>query len=308
MKNVHLALLFGLFFSVLSVNAQPPTWTPTRAEERERTARESEAARTEATRLQNLIKPAVVPSQFKLMRHERSIKPLYREPTKEELTAISPNDEDRQKYADFLRQSDTGLVKLAVDSGCADDTRIVVVTPECLKYTMPGAGNSYSFRARNYRLRRLADIIYSNNSFQSAGVSLESIFVKIGDVPLEKVDLQTKGLKFLVNFQPETDNNKRREFDKGISEGFFVDGFQYRRGLPSVENTTYVLRSVAYDGFHMRAAEGITYNEFDFDKRTDIIVAFRVVRKDSDGSLTILWKKLLEKKSPKMASRKRAKG
>ena len=60
MKNVHLALLFGLFFSVLSVNAQVPTWTPTRAEERERMAREIETARNEADELRKKIKPAPV--------------------------------------------------------------------------------------------------------------------------------------------------------------------------------------------------------------------------------------------------------
>ena len=55
MKKVYLALLFGLFFSVVSANAQVPTWTPTRAEELERMAREREAASLEARRLQNKI-------------------------------------------------------------------------------------------------------------------------------------------------------------------------------------------------------------------------------------------------------------
>jgi len=312
MKKVYLALLFGLFFSVLSVKAQIPTITPTRAEELERMAREREAASLEARRLQNKILEVGtknVPNlQVRLIRFERNIKLLYREPTKEELLAISPNVEDTQKYAGFLRQPNTGLIKLAIDAGCSENTKIVVATPECLKYTMPGAGSSYSFRTENYRLRQLADIIYIDNSFQSAGVLLHGIFVKIGDVPLEKVNLQTKGLKFLVDFQPEADDDKKREFDKRISEGFFIDGFQYRRGLSAVENTTYILRSIAYDGVYKRVAQGISYNELKYDKRADIIVAFRVVRKDSDGSVTILWKKLSEKKSPEMASRQRAKG
>jgi len=301
MKKVYSALLFGLFLSILSVNAQIPTGTPTRPDGR--IMREGQVPSQQADRLQSIIQAGGSQSalnQMRWMMFERSIKPLYRKPTKEELKAISPTAEDTKKYADFLRQPDTGLIKLAVDSGCAENTKIVVATPECLKYTMPGAGSSYSFRTENYRLRRLADIIYINNSFQSAGILLHGIFVKIGDVPLEDVNLQTKGLNFLVNFQPEADYDKIQEIDRKISEGILIDGFQYRRGLSAIETTTYALRSIAYKGTYPRRAAGISYNELDFDKRRDIIVVFRVVRKHSDGSLTILWKELLRKKSPKL--------
>lgn len=303
MKKICLTLLFGFFFFNLSVNAQPPVRTETAAERNERWARERQAASQEAAGLQAKIRAIGTknnPSyQVRQIRFERRIKLLYRDPTEEELAAISPNAEDTKKYADFLQQSGMGLIKLVVDLGCAEDTRIVVATPECLKYTMPGAGSSYSFRTENYRIRRLADIIYIDNSFQSAGVLLQGIFVKIGDVPLENVNLQTKGLKFLVNFQPEPNREKVRELDRKLSEGIISDGFQYRRGLSVTENTTYVLRSIAYNGLYQGTAEGMAYNELDFDKRQDIIVAFRVVRRDSDGSVTILWKELQRKDPPK---------
>nr|MBA3334881.1 hypothetical protein [Acidobacteriota bacterium] len=93
--------------------------------------------------------------------------------------------------------------------------------------------------------------------------------------------------------------------DRQLSEGVFSDGFQYRRGFYAVENTTYVLRSIAYDGKYFRAVEGVAYNEFAFDKRRDVTVAFRIVRKDSDGSVTILWKEILRKNSPKIKYQKR---
>ncbi len=51
MKKICLALSFGLFFNVLSVNAQIPTGTPNRAEEIKRMAREREAANQEAAKL-----------------------------------------------------------------------------------------------------------------------------------------------------------------------------------------------------------------------------------------------------------------
>jgi hypothetical protein len=82
--------------------------------------------------------------------------------------------------------------------------------------------------------------------------------------------------------------------------GIRRDGFLYRRGLFIVENTTFALRSIAYEGKHYRAINGLTYNEFDYDKRNDVIVVFRIVEKDEAGNVTILWKELSEKNSPKL--------
>lgn len=231
---------------------------------------------------------------------QRAIKPLYRKPTKKELEAIKPSQNLFKKYAGFLSRSNTGLTKLIDDKGCSDNTKIVVVSEECLKYTMPGAGSSFSFRKQNYRIPRLADLTYTENSFQATGVRLHGIFVNIGDVPLEQVSLHTEGLKYLVEFEPESDYEKNKEIDLQLTEGIESDGFLYRRGLYIVENTTFVLRSIAYDGKYMRAIKGVTYNEFDFDRREDIIVAFRIVEKDADGNVTILWKEMQEKDSPKI--------
>jgi hypothetical protein len=306
MKKFSLALLVGLFLGVLAVKAQNPTNTPTPREETAKIIREQQKANESFNRIRNTNQEAIRtsnPSQIQAFLHPK-LKPLYRNPTKEELETLSPNFEEVNKYADFLRQPNTGLIKLAADFGCAENTRIVVATADCLKYTMPGAGSSFSFRTKNYRLRRLADLTFTNDSFQATGILLHGIFVKIGDVPLEKVNLQTKGLSYLFNFQPETDYEKARVIDRQLSEGVFSDGFQYRRGFYAVENTTYVLRSIAYDGKYFRAVEGVAYNEFAFDKRRDVTVAFRIVRKDSDGSVTILWKEILRKNSPKIKYRK----
>lgn len=307
MKKFSLALLFGLFLGVLAVTAQNPTSTPTPREETARIIREQQKANEAFNRTRNTNQVATRtsnPSQIQVFLHPK-LKPLYRNPTKEELETLSPNIEEVNKYADFLRQPNTGLIKLAADLGCAENTKIVVATADCLRYTLPGAGTSFSFRTKNYRLRRLADLTFTNDSFQATGILLHGIFVKIGDVPLEKVDLQTKGLSYLLNFQPETDYEKARVIDRQLSEGVFSDGFQYRRGFYAVENTTYVLRSIAYDGKYFRAVEGVAYNEFAFDKRRDVTVAFRIVRKDSDGSVTILWKEILRKNSPKIKYQKR---
>lgn len=243
--------------------------------------------------------------EYKLSALQRLTNPLYRKATREELKTISPSPQLFQKYSQFLKQRNTGLTRLAADAGCAENPKIVVATPECLRYTMPGAGYSYSFRVDNYRIPRLSDIIYTDNSFQSAGVLLHGLFVNIGNVPIEKVNLKTKGLNFLVDFQPESDYQKAKQISEKTVKGIEKDGFLYRRGLYVQEDTTFVLRSIAYDGKYFRAINGITYNEFDFDRRRDIIIAFRIVEKRADGSVTILWKELSDKRSPKVTGREK---
>ena len=229
---------------------------------------------------------------------QEAIVPLYRKPSKKELKLIAPDENLAAKYAEFLRQPDTGLIKLINDKGCSENTKIVVATEDCLKYTMPGAGSSYSFRVESYRLPRLSDITLTDSSFQAEGILLHGIFVNIGDVPVEKVSLQTAGMKFLADFAPETDFDKAKDIDAQLSVGIKKDNFIYRRALFAVENTTFALRSVAYGGKSFRALRGVTYNEFDFDKRRDVIVVFRIVQKDAAGNVTILWKQLQRKDSP----------
>lgn len=298
MKKIFLALLFGLFFFNLSGNAQGSR-AETPAERAQRMARERKEVTDDAAVLQGRIRDASTSKRIDPAVFEKSVKPLYRKPTREELKAIAPSVEDSEKYAEFLRRSNTGLVKLALDKGCAENTDIIVARTECLKYTMPGAGTAYSFRTESYRLQRLADIVYTNNNFQSASAMQQGILVIIGDVPLEKVDLQTGGLSFVVDFKPESDPDKVNEIEEKLNQGIVRDNFQYRLALPAKENATYVLRSMAYDGVSPQAAGGVPYNELEFDKRQDILVAFRIVRRDSD-SITILWKELWRKNPPKL--------
>jgi len=244
-------------------------------------------------------------SEWQIARLQREVEPFYRKPTKKELKTVEPHRQLIVKYAEFLRQSETGLTKLIPDKGCAESTRVINVSEECLKYSMPGAGSSFSFRTENYRIPRLADITYTDNGFQSSGALIHALFVNLGDVPLDEVTPETKGMKYLIDFQPEPNFEKSKEVADRLMEGITQDGFLYRRGLYTVENTTFALRSIAYGGKSMRSVKGLTYNELDFDKRRDVIVIFRIVEKENDGSITILWKKLQEKDSPEIKKEKR---
>lgn len=306
MKN--LILVFGLIFgSYVSVSAQrnpqtaptPIVEDPARAEGLRRQAeidRRSEALRnTEAF-------PGKSDKDKKI--YQENIKPLYREPNKEEEKILAPNDEDLKTYAAFLSQPNTGLTKLIADKNCGESEKVVSSSPDCLKYAMPGAGASYSFRINNYRIRHLADLNYTGRNFRAFGVLTHGIFVNLGDIPLEKVDLQTDAIKKLTGFAPAENFKKAQEFavklDKGIEDG----GFVFRNILPAMENNTYALRSIAYRGNVVRTIGGVSYDELEFDIRKDIVVAFRVVRRDAEGNMTILWKELSSKNAPKLKENK----
>lgn len=229
-----------------------------------------------------------------------NITKIYRRPTGKELKMLSPDKEDLKKFAEFLQQPNTGLVKLVKDFRCAEDINVVAVSPDCLKYTMPGAGSSYSFRTNSYQIGRLSDLTYTGDSFSTAGILLQGILVNIGDVPLNEVSLKTNGMTFLTEFEPASEIEKVRETNRQIINGVQNKGLTYRRSASAEENTTYILRSIAYKGNIYRSLQGIVYDELDFDKRKDIIVSFRIVRREADGSVTILWKELESKKSPRI--------
>src|SRR5687768_454693 len=55
---------------------------------------------------------------------------IYRKPTKAEFKLLAPGKEDLKKYALFLRQSHTGLIKLIADRGCAEHTNVINVSEE----------------------------------------------------------------------------------------------------------------------------------------------------------------------------------
>lgn len=222
---------------------------------------------------------------------------IYRKPGEKEMEILSVDKNDLKKYAAFLRQSKTGLTRLMADRGCAESPNVINVAEECRKYQMPGAGSSFSFREKNYRLRRLSDLTYDAAGFRSSGLLSHAILVNIGDAPLETVSLQTNGLKFLTAFETVTDFELARQADKKIANGIENDGFFYSRNAAAKENSTYVLRVVAYRGNLYRALDGLVYDELDFDERRDVTVAFRIVNRDTE-SVTILWKIISDQKSP----------
>jgi hypothetical protein len=225
---------------------------------------------------------------------------IYRRPGAEESRALAVSETLIREFEAFLAGPDTGIVKLNGDSSCFSSVEVVNVNEKCAPFKMPGAGTAFSFRIDGYRLPRLADLILFNGTFRADAVLQHVAMVELGNIAIADVNLELGGMKYLVELQPTRDGDKFLQYDSELTRGISANGYFYRKGHPVKPDTTYALRSIAYRGSYLRAVDKITYDELDFDRRRDVIVAFRVVETEESGNVTILWKRLRDLEAPKL--------
>lgn len=308
---MRLLLLFAvLICSVLTAAAQSPQSTPPpqpRATPAPQPPVNPMPVRTlpavDQRRLQSFpLNPLSESSRLasKVVQLQRLVVPLYRKPTSRELLEVAPDKEIAASYADLLRAPNTGIFKLLPDTGCATNMRVVNAREDCLRYSMPGAANSYSFRTESYRIRHLADITFDGDDLRITGMFMHGVMTNLGDLPIENVSLDSPALKFITEFKPSNSAEDVKLIDDSFATGITVRGYRYAKSAPAERNMTYAYRGVAYRGKLVRSADGIMYNELEYDKREDVIIAFRIVDKQPDGAITIVWKLMAEKESPKI--------
>jgi hypothetical protein len=235
----------------------------------------------------------------------RNFFPFKAKRNKDQERRLRPNPEDVTKFAEFLKLPKTGIFRLTNDLGCESNVYIIRVDENCGN-SIPG-GSFYSFREKEYTTAYLADLRFRDGILVSDGILSQNILVKLGDVPLENLSLQSNGIKYLTDFVPQTLSSEATKQFVQIIKGIRADKFEYRKALPAYENMTYAIRVVAYRGSLYRNFRGWIFNLLDGDKRIDMILGFRIVRKDTDGSVTLLWKELDRKKSPKLERDKKRK-
>jgi hypothetical protein len=180
---------------------------------------------------------------------------------------LAPAVEDRAAFAEFLREPETGLIRLLPREKYQK------------RLTTVGGGAYYSFSRRTHEYGRGSDLELEQNqlSVGFAGADFGYLLL-LGDMPLEDVIAETDGVPFLASLVSPSREPDARTEQQHASRGIKHEGFNYQSRLPVQVGKTYVLRSV-------------NYNE------SDTLVAFRVVRQDADDSVIILWKLL--KKFPK---------
>jgi len=181
---------------------------------------------------------------------------------------LEPSTEDRESFAEFLGQKDTGLIRLLPREENILTTR--------------GGGAYFSFSRLTHEYGYGSDISLErgNLSVGFAGADY-GMMANLGDIQLDDVRVEAPGVEMLASLSPPTLLPKARIEQRRSGEGIQVANILYKSSLPVVLNSTYILRSVNYD-------------------ESDVLVAFRVVRKDTDGSLILAWKMLRKGDVPKL--------
>ena len=170
--------------------------------------------------------------------------------------------EDKAAFADFLKQPDTGLIRL--------------LPREKYDRMLPilGGGAYYSFTRLTHEYGHGSDIGLEKGKFSSgfAGFNL-GFFISLGDLPLEAVTLENAGCNALAEYQAPSTEAEIRAQQRQTHQGIKLGEFTATSYSPAKAGTTYALRSIYFDV-------------------SDVLVAFRVIRQDQDGSMVLLWKTL----------------
>lgn len=190
---------------------------------------------------------------------------------------LAPSPEDRAAYAEFLTQPDTGLIRLLPREKFDD------VANKTAALTIRGGGAYYSFARLTHEYGYGSDIeLYSGYlSVGFAGADY-GMLTKLDGVRLEDLSSELPGVMFLAKYSTPSDEPAARAEQRRFGAGAVIDGVTYKERLPVEVGATYVLRSINYSD-------------------SDVLVAFRVVRQDTDGSLIIAWRMLEKYPPPKLA-------
>lgn len=182
---------------------------------------------------------------------------------------LSPTPADRAAFAEFLAAPDTGIIRLLPRPKTEAESKVSV----------RGGGAYYSFALSTHEYGRGSDIELQQGYFLVGFAGADyGFFAALGDVPLESVSLDSPGVAFLSSLETPSELTGARAQQARSDEGIEREGVTYKNRVAASVGQTYILRSINYDD-------------------SDVLVGFRVIRKDDDGSLILLWN-MLRKLAP----------
>lgn len=150
------------------------------------------------------------------------------------------------------------------------------------KYNQTLPGPYYSFTTKSHDYQKIAQIALTQDSLNVGFSGADYGFIAdLGEMSLADITKDTPEVNFLVNYKPPTNEPDVRA-EQRKARNYEVDGFSYKDRVPAVVAHSYVLRAISFD-------------------RADVLVAFKIYRKDTDGSLIIFWKMLESFEKPVLA-------
>ena len=203
---------------------------------------------------------------------------------------------DIEKYKALLKQEDSGIFKIFPNLGCQSKT-VVRIDGDCAEYVP--LSNSFAFRNNSYSDEVYHDIHYQNQRIVSNSFFSQGVFAIVGDEPIEAIDLTHPAVKYLVSIPADTDFKSAKEHARAFTTGVDANGYKFTDNFTPQENATYAMRMIAYRlGNSLKPITDETtmiekmFHSLAFDKRDDVVVLFRILKRDENSGLTIVWKEL----------------
>src|SRR2546423_12385573 len=189
---------------------------------------------------------------------------------------LAPSDEDQAAFSDFLKQDNTGLIRLLPREKYDS-------TPQKETLTIRGGGAYYSFVRLTHAYGYGSDIELAQGylSVGFAGADY-GVIAKVSNADIDEISIEHPSAFFLANYKAATEEPAARLEWKRFGSGVTIDGIVYAHRVKAEPGMTYVLRSIDYGN-------------------SDLLVAVKVVRQDTDGSLIIAWKLLKKFPKPELA-------
>jgi hypothetical protein len=216
-------------------------------------------------------------------------------------------------YAQFLQLPNSGIFRVLPSSAYIRqpntiENRLQASVKE--RYPFPSIAKSQT--GFNHSLA----LVMEENNFQLVQSGLDYGFiVDVGDIPLAQLDQQLVTIaaptrEFLLNYQPPRQlaalQEDRRRFITGKNQNWQQTQV-FLAHAPAEINRTYIVRSLQFqlppalsDRVPISRSHSRSRQQFSQIPSSDILIAFRAVRRRNDGSYTILWRTLNQFSAPQI--------
>lgn len=224
------------------------------------------------------------------------------------------DSQEPQTYATFLKLPQTGIFRvlpgLAYQHSLSRlENRLTPTVSE--RYPFPLLGDAQGGFTPSLALQIVGDRFELGHQ----GVDY-SFMVDLGDIPLTKLDSQLQPVakttrEFFLSYQPpkqlEELQVERRRFVTGKDQNWNLNQVIFASAKAEL-NHTYLVRSLQFQvpdmiigGKPLSPQERQYLNQLEKIPSSDILVAFRPVRRRADGSYTVLWRVLHQFPEPQIA-------
>ncbi len=227
------------------------------------------------------------------------------DPEKDELiierNIFTPLPKESEIYAEFLAQPNTGMTVLLskeVYQTYDTENRLISLT-QLYPYT--------ALETNTNGLTPRLTININQDKFEIVQPGLDyGIIADLGDISLEKIDARKtilgSNFEYLITYTPPNKlqdvQREKRKLTTGKLGKYPVNELGFTQAKIEL-NRTYVVRLIQYqlpeimkNGGIIRRSDRFSIDKLLEMKSSDILVAFRPVRKRSNGSYTVLWKVL----------------